>query len=93
MNESQLPIVESILSGLVWYGTHSRYQSLGKVSEANTEAVKMGSRHIKLEKSILMRIMNKPVPRKTKSMNCIKNLMGKRMDEYENSPDSDSGSR
>ena len=34
-----------------------------------------------------MRIMNKPVPRKTQAMNCIRNLTGKIMDEYENSPD------
>ena len=58
-------VVESILSGLVWYGAQRRYQSSGQVSEADTEAVRTGSRHIKLDKSIVTRIMNKPLPRRT----------------------------
>ena len=37
--------------------------------------------------------MIKPVPKKTQATNCIKILMGKIMDEYENSPDSGSSSR
>ena len=130
---------------MVWYGAQSRYQSLGQVSEANTEAVRTVSRHKKLDKYLLTRIMNKPLPKKTsdqklhkpwfkhrdlisihknnhrkkkacldrslaekavswenitsphkkqtQATNCIKILMGKIMDEYENSPDSDSGSR
>ena len=48
------------------------------------------SPHIKLNKYILMKIMNKPVPRKRQAMNCIRNLTGKIMDEYEKSPDSGS---
>ena len=32
--------------------------------------------------------MNKPVPKKTQAMNCIRILTEKIMDEYENSPDS-----
>ena len=44
----------------------------------------------KLDKSMLTRIMNKLVPRKTKATNCIIILTEKIMDEYENSPDSGS---
>ena len=67
-------------------------RGLGEIAQTLAERVvsweNITSPHRKLGKSILTRIMNKHVPKKTHATNCIRILMEKIMDEYQNSLES-----